>query len=311
VRALLLAACLAGCYSPAPPSGAACGSGGECPSGLLCAPLTHTCERTIADAAVAIDTAIDARAIDGPPGDRDADGVPDTQDNCPDVANANQSDEDGDGVGNVCDNCPATANTSQANSDGDGVGDACDPEPSAPDHIALFEPFDAMPAGWTLDGGITVVAGKLRVPPGHVGVAPLVSDHGWVETAYTISALPTTTLNYRSVEVLAENSASGNGGYRCGMYDNPQVASTRNLELQMFMAPYSINGQYQLGANFQVGDSGHLRLAYSSTNLDCTGTQPMADAAAAPPEVRTGNPGLFTQTLQADYAYLVVYEPGP
>jgi Ca2+-binding RTX toxin-like protein len=39
----------------------------------------------------------------GPPPDRDADGVPDTTDNCPNVSNANQADGDGDGLGTVCD----------------------------------------------------------------------------------------------------------------------------------------------------------------------------------------------------------------
>jgi Ca2+-binding RTX toxin-like protein len=39
----------------------------------------------------------------GPPPDRDADGVPDSTDNCPNVANANQADGDGDGLGTVCD----------------------------------------------------------------------------------------------------------------------------------------------------------------------------------------------------------------
>src|SRR5262249_30901812 len=38
--------------------------------------------------------------------DRDCDGVPDAQDNCPRVANADQADGDLDGVGDACDNCP-------------------------------------------------------------------------------------------------------------------------------------------------------------------------------------------------------------
>jgi endonuclease I len=39
----------------------------------------------------------------GPAADRDADGVPDTADNCPDDANADQADKDNDRIGDVCD----------------------------------------------------------------------------------------------------------------------------------------------------------------------------------------------------------------
>ncbi len=63
-------------------------------------------------------------AAEAPP-DADADGVVDEQDNCVNVANANQADADGDGVGDACDNCDL-ANADQADSDGDGVGDECD-----------------------------------------------------------------------------------------------------------------------------------------------------------------------------------------
>ena len=78
--------------------------------------------------------------------DLDVDHVQDGFDNCPGLANFEQSDTDGDGVGNACDACPFTfggdtdsdgvcdlddnctsvANPGQADSDGDHIGDACD-----------------------------------------------------------------------------------------------------------------------------------------------------------------------------------------
>ena len=82
--------------------------------------------------------------VTGPDGD--ADGVPDASDNCPSIANANQTDGDGDGVGDVCDNCVNVANPrvpggasaflaanpwatlsgGQRDDDHDGYGNVCD-----------------------------------------------------------------------------------------------------------------------------------------------------------------------------------------
>ncbi len=58
--------------------------------------------------------------------DADQDGVPDSQDNCPDEPNADQLDADGDSLGDQCDNCPEHANIDQLNSDRDWFADACD-----------------------------------------------------------------------------------------------------------------------------------------------------------------------------------------
>ena len=70
--------------------------------------------------------------------DRDLDGIPDKNDNCPDSDNADQLDADEDGVGDDCDpdadndgipnledNCPLIANPEQMDDDHDGTGDAC------------------------------------------------------------------------------------------------------------------------------------------------------------------------------------------
>jgi hypothetical protein len=76
--------------------------------------------------------------------DFDEDGVADDLDNCPSIANPEQSDSDRDGLGDACDrcdggpdgdrdgvcdavdNCPMDWNPSQNDSDGDGVGNRCD-----------------------------------------------------------------------------------------------------------------------------------------------------------------------------------------
>jgi hypothetical protein len=60
------------------------------------------------------------------PTDKDADKVPDGQDNCVYKANPTQQDLDNDKVGDACDNCISKHNTSQADGDKDKVGDACD-----------------------------------------------------------------------------------------------------------------------------------------------------------------------------------------
>ena len=65
--------------------------------------------------------------------DTDEDGIEDSLDNCPLIANPAQEDADIDGVGDSCDNCVNVFNDTQTDSDGDGIGDSCDVCPN--DHL--------------------------------------------------------------------------------------------------------------------------------------------------------------------------------
>lgn len=75
--------------------------------------------------------------------DTDHDGVPDSIDNCPAVANPGQADADGDKVGDACDNCPLVANPDQKDSNGNGVGDVCEPLPVRRCYVDADNDIDA------------------------------------------------------------------------------------------------------------------------------------------------------------------------
>lgn len=126
-------------------SGVQCGAGEYCMDGT-CEPCTPDPDATQCgiEPMCGTDTGKGCGTQDGPPElclqdvstgaptpgqcalDGDDDKVADVLDNCPGLANVNQTDSDGDKLGDACDNCPAAKNAGQADFDGDGVGDACD-----------------------------------------------------------------------------------------------------------------------------------------------------------------------------------------
>ena len=75
--------------------------------------------------------------------DDDNDGVIDSADNCPFVADATLSDSDGDALGDACDNCVTMSNFAQTDADGNGKGDVCD-------NVCITRP-SGMIAWWSFD----------------------------------------------------------------------------------------------------------------------------------------------------------------
>jgi len=97
----------------------------------------HSDDLTNQEGVIIDDFIISAQDLDDE--DDDNDGILDVNDNCPNIANADQADADNDGIGDVCDedddndgilndldNCPLVSNADQLDTDGDGEGDACD-----------------------------------------------------------------------------------------------------------------------------------------------------------------------------------------
>ena len=184
------------------------------------------------------DAAVPANPDAGPPApsDRDGDGIPDTADNCPDMANSQQYDEDGDGVGDACDNCPHMANRDQRDSDSDQVGDVCEPRPGKVDHILLFLGFNS-PAeitGWQTagDNASFAVAGGELAQNGNSDLAflwknNLLAQDAWITTQVSYKQLG--AFQWRGASVVTRwtrmpSNDFGNGG-GCGEMIDQKVDS--------------------------------------------------------------------------------------
>lgn len=167
-----------------------------------------------------VDAQLDAPANS----DRDGDGIPDSADNCPTVANADQHDEDADGVGDACDPCPQVANAT-TDSDGDGLPDACDPHPgTAGDHLVHFEPFKtagALPSDWTAKAGAsnmwTVSADALQLAVGNttdIIVYDTTSTRHAIDVGFDVASTPS---GQSFVTVLTDTSSNINQFVACGI----------------------------------------------------------------------------------------------
>ncbi|ERJ19232.1 Peptidoglycan-binding outer membrane protein OMP b-brl [Salinisphaera shabanensis E1L3A] len=108
----------------------------------------------------------------------DQDSAIDANDNCPLVANEDQSDLDNDGIGNACandvdgddfangqDNCTFTSNSGQTDVDDDGIGAACDTNNDG-DADGVDDGIDNCPA----------VANPLQTDTDHNGVGDACDD---------------------------------------------------------------------------------------------------------------------------------------
>ena len=260
---------------------------------------------------------------DGGDGDLDDDGVPDTSDNCPRIANpAPQRDHDGDGAGDPCDPCPhRPLSDGSGDADGDGVGDPCDPRPGMRDRIALFDGFYEMSDGWTFVGTWEHdAAGFMRYPfvasAAAFAVYPRAFDPPYqVESAVVVEALSTSTTSpSRQAGVAFAATAALDAFYLCSVRDDVNATPARAY-LGRFMSIDQVaeNASTNLADDLAADSTFRVRGSHSATEQSCLGT--LVATSGNPILAATLMPGthiaLRTFGMSVRFDYLVVYQPAP
>ncbi|NJB86504.1 hypothetical protein GGR26_002272 [Lewinella marina] len=148
--------------------------------------------------------------------DTDNDGVPDASDNCPTVANPDQSlpvfyaDFDGDGLGdpndqveactapanyvaNADDRCPTVYDPTNADSDGDGIGDPCDGYAGESTDYAFEAECATVGGGWITVSAPEASAGSYAVfQGGNQSTAPVTEDP-YQQVSYSLEVTESAT----------------------------------------------------------------------------------------------------------------------
>lgn len=285
----------AACYDPHPPAGAACNTLKECPEGLAC--VGGICGGTGA----VIDAAIDA-PVDAPPADHDGDGIPDSVDKCPDIADPDQADEDGDGLGNACDPCPIDPDNSDP--DGDGVGGSCDPHPTvAGDKIVAFAGFHtAIPSDWQMIGNV-VAAGDAAVMTtaanNHTALVPPLTGftNGMIQISVSVDA--TVASARTAMAVVLPYDATNDRGIYCQLHA-PDPATATGRELSLWDSPAAMERAMNQFV-WQFATQYRLAMIRSGNNYSCLMTPAGVAAVVAAP-----NPSAATAVANARPAVVAV-----
>lgn len=277
---------------------------------------------------------------DAPPGtpdamidpDDDGDGVANSVDNCPSVANAGQENEDGDDRGNKCDLCPHRVGTltagSDADSDGDGIGDQCDPRVGT-DRLVVFLGFDQASdlaqftsveggAGWSVSGG------SLRVAETTSGDTDQVSWTGEsitgtvvVDGGVHVDDVPQPGNSGTRIAAVVGGYYAGSpvDFYACGLRGSSAGAAT-TVAAWHYVDPPAVDAVMTnpFTGTFSAGAHAAARLWAVDTGADST-LDCWADAttvsASVPGYVPVGPPGFRTVGTSASFDYLFVVDLGP
>ncbi len=277
-----------------------------------------------ADGVDAADDQDDGGGSDVGDGDLDDDGVPDSTDNCPRLANPPpQRDHDGDGAGDPCDPCPhRPLADGGGDADGDGVGDPCDPRPGARDRIQIFDGFYELPDDLTTAGTWDHdPAGYLRhaaaVTAAEVALLPRSLDPPYqVETLVvvdTVSGDPSLVARHAGVVFAADGALDG--FYMCSVRDDFGAGTPARAVIARFtmIDQTAENTSTNLVGDLATGSRFRVRGGAAASEQTCLGT---LDATSGSPTLVSSvlpgkRVGVRTFGLAVRFDYLVIYQPAP
>jgi len=259
------------------------------------------------------DAPVDMR-IDGPPGDRDGDGVLDAVDKCPDVPDPLQRDFDNDGFGDACDGCPPFASSTNDDTDGDGVGDACDPHPTTPgDKIALWlgnYPEDAARvAGFVRSGTWTVSGGALHTTNGNSN--SFLAAPPDVARALQFTHVTLDDFTSSSAAVAVENAIVVTSGQLTQFYQCALFHQAPEVRAKSFVGNNTLddNGVPWTGATAN-GTQVDFTVQFAN-DFSCSVAAPPTKVTSTTGPGISGLAELFVQRADVSFAYWFVIDAGP
>lgn len=214
-------------------------------------------------------------------------------------------DEDGDGIPDSLDVCPHVADSPQTDGDGDRVGDACDPNPATPtEEIVVFDPFVTLSSEWNLLGPAPMTDGE-----------SLIAD----TRGSDLDLRRPYTLGTDVFELAGELGAPGGGSeqifitmlepgqrwYYCELFDGgtPKLALSYTLDMASFLQIDETPLQGPLANGAFV-----LRMTHTPPTTSCTTSWPATGSEVGgtlPGGITPTELQLFTKEVEVRWHYFI------